>query len=259
MRKYNLLQPLFLSFYSKSLYQDVGKRWSSTTFLYLLLLLALVWIPAMFKLQQEFSRWIQQEAPALVSQIPTITITNGEVSTDVETPYFIREPEKDTVLAIIDLTGEYTSLDDSEARMLLTKDTFFMKKDERETRTYDLSGIEKFAVDENRVAGWLELLATWLPVLLYPFAVLFSFLFRLVQALLYAAIGLLFAKALKAPLGYAALLRLAIVAITPVILLSTAAELAGVTIPSRWLLAFVVAMIYLFFAVKATTEPESEF
>lgn len=259
MRKHNLLQPLFLSFYSKSLYQDVGRRWSSTTFLYLLLLLALVWIPSMFKLQQELGRWIQQEAPALVSQIPTITITNGEVSTDVETPYFIREPEKDTVLAIIDLTGEYTSLDDSDARVLLTKDTFFMKKDERETRTYDLSGIEKFAVDENRVAGWLELLATWLPVLLYPFAVLFSFLYRIVQALLYAAIGLLFAKALKASLGYAALLRLAVVSITPVILLSTAGELAGVTIPSWWLLAFIVAMAYLFFAIKANTEPESEF
>jgi hypothetical protein len=40
MRRYSIFHPLVLAFYSKPLYQDVGRRWKGTGLGYLLLLLA---------------------------------------------------------------------------------------------------------------------------------------------------------------------------------------------------------------------------
>src|SRR2546426_3324312 len=44
MRRYGILHPLLLSFFSRSLYRDVGRTWKGIGFLYLLLLLALSWV-----------------------------------------------------------------------------------------------------------------------------------------------------------------------------------------------------------------------
>lgn len=45
MKNYSVFHPLYLSFFSKSLYQDVAKNWKGTGLAYLLLLLALAWVP----------------------------------------------------------------------------------------------------------------------------------------------------------------------------------------------------------------------
>jgi hypothetical protein len=194
MNRYSIFHPLVFSFYSKPLYQDVARNWRGTGFLYLLLLLALCWLPQMIQLHQRLADLVDQEAPALVSQLPAITIVDGELSTDVDTPYFIHDPEKGTVLAIIDLTGEHTSLENSEAKLLLTRTKAIVRNRPRETRVYDLSGVGSFSLDRETVSGWLEVAKDWLAIVLYPVALLFSYLYRIVQVLLYAAIGVLVAS-----------------------------------------------------------------
>ncbi|MCI0404254.1 MAG: hypothetical protein L0212_12175, partial [Acidobacteria bacterium] len=71
MRKYSILQPLLLSFYSKDLYQDVGQHWRGTGFLYLFLLLALAWIPIALKVHTGFVQWLNENAPAFLLQVPS--------------------------------------------------------------------------------------------------------------------------------------------------------------------------------------------
>jgi hypothetical protein len=254
MKEYSILHPLLFSFFSKSLYRDVGRNWNGIGFLYLLLVLAMVWIPEMIQFHFSYATTIDKAAPAFVSQIPSITITKGEVSTDVPTPYFIKDPQNDNVLAIIDITGEFTSLEDSEAKALLTKNQLIVKKNERETRMYDLSAVESFAIDKHTVERWLAWSKSWLALLFYPFAVLFAYVYRIVQALFYGAIGLLFAKGLNTTLGYQTSVRLAVISVTPVILLDTARSLLERTIPFWWLICFLIALGYLFFAVKANSE-----
>lgn len=250
MKQYNYFQAFYLSFFSALLYRDVARHWKGTGFLYLLSLLALAWIPAMVDVQAGIARAIDTEADAFVSQIPAITITRGEVSTDVETPYFIRDPKTDKLWAIIDLTGEYTSLDDTEADVLLTRRQVLMKRMRgtiEETRAFDLATVESFSVTREDVQSWLEAAKTWLAVVFYPFAVLFSFI--------YALIGLLIARSLKVALDYETLLRLAVVAVTPVIILGTALSVASIRVPGLWVISFAVAMGYLTFAIKANAVP----
>lgn len=253
MKKFSVLHPLVLSFYSKELYQDVGRNWRGTGFAYLLLLLAICWVPEMYKMQAGMTKFARNEGAAVVKQIPAIAITDGEVSTDVQTPYFIKDPKTGAPLAIIDLTGQYTSLADTPAKMLLTKNQL-LTKNNHETKTYDLRNVKSFKLDQARVQGWLDLVRGWLAIILYPVVLVFSYAYRIVQVLFYALIGMLFASAVKAKLPYLTLLRLSAIAVTPAIIIDTVHSLAGVKTPLWWLICFVIAMAYLYFGVKANSE-----
>jgi len=78
--------------------------------------------------------------------------------------------------------------------------------------------------------------------------------FRIVQALIYAAVGLLFALWCKVTLSYATLLRLAVVAMTPCLLAKTIFGIADIHLPYATLIFLVITLAYLFFAVKANSE-----
>ena len=249
MRRYSIFHVPALSFFSKKLYIDVGLNWKGVNFLYLLLLLAVCWIPTVINLHRGISDFVNNEAPAIVNQVPEITITDGQVSVKETQPYYIKDPDSNEPLAIIDTTGQIKSLEDTDAFCLLTGNKLITKKSEFENTTYDLSNVKAFAVDSERITGWLQIGRKFLAVVIYPFALSGSYVYRIIQALIYAAIGLLFASFCKTTLSYAALIRLAVVAVTPCIIVSTILGLTGTSVPPY--LYLVLALAYLFFAVKS--------
>jgi hypothetical protein len=257
MKRYSTIHPLFMSFYSRSLYQDVGKNWKKISYLYLVLLLAVCQIPIMFMFHAELSEYFHREVPKIIKQVPVITISKGEVSVNVQMPYTIKDTEGNAPLIIIDTTGQVTSLENSEAIALLTKTRLIIRRSSKETRSMDLSGIDSLVIDQSRIYDWIELFLDNFPFLLYPFALLFSFLFRMLQAIIFAAIGMYFAKSLKIPLSYRALLSLAIVSMTPSIILNTLYDYAGTNVSLWWFLNFMIALGYLFFAIKANAGQET--
>ena len=249
MRRYSIFHVPALSFFSKKLYIDVGQNWKGANFLYLLLLLAICLIPTMINLHRGISNFVNNEAPAIVNQVPEITITDGQVSIKETQPYYIKDPDSDEPLAIIDTTGQIESLEDTDAFCLLTGNKVITKKSEFENRTYDLSNVKAFVVDSERITGWLQIGRKFLAVVIYPFVLLGYYMYRIVQALIYAAIGLLFASFCKTTLSYTALIRLAVVAVTPCIIVGTILGLTDTSIPP--FLYLVAALVYLFFAVKS--------
>jgi hypothetical protein len=58
----------------------------------------------------------------------------------------------------------------------------------------------------------------------------------------------------KTKLEYAPAVRLAVMAVTPVIVVTTLLDVFAKTPPYWWLLCFAIAMWYLFFGVKAAAE-----
>jgi hypothetical protein len=252
MRRYSNFHVPALSFFSKELYIDVGQNWKGVNFLYLLLLLAVCLIPRIINLHRGISNFVNNEAPAVVNQVPEITITDGQVSIKETQPYYIKDPDSDEPLAIIDTTGQIESLEDTDAFFLLTGNKVIIKESKFENRTYDLSNVKAFAVDSERITGWLHIGRKFLAVVIYPFALLGSYVYRIVQVLIYAAIGLLFASFCKTTLSYATLIRLAVVAVTPCIIVGTILGLAETSIP--YFLYIVAALVYLFFAVKSISD-----
>lgn len=256
MRRYSYFHALILSFFSKSLYRDVGRQWRGTGLAYLLVIIALLWIPTVIKGHLDLAAFVKNDAPGITQQIPAITITNGKASTDAPSPHLIKDPKSGDTIAIID-TRQAAEPENSESiPIVLTQTKLVMHKDATETRIYELSNVGRFFLDRARVEGWLATGKRWFFPVLYPLAVLFSFVFRAIQILIYALIGLLFSRMLNVNLDYKALMRLSAVAITPMLILNLVLEFVPIHIPGFVLLGIVIELAYLFFAVKVNAETE---
>jgi Protein of unknown function (DUF1189) len=251
----SMLRAFALSFHSKELYCDVAKKWKGTGLLYLVFLLAICWAVQIIKVQFGITHFAKQEGTNLVKQIPGITISDGEVSTGVQTPYFIKD-EKGDVVAIIDLTGQYTSLENTTAKMLLTRNHLLVASSGSETRDINLKNVRSFHMNQARAQGWLNLVQGWFAIVLYLFGLLFIFIYRAIQALIYALFGMVFARMMKVTLSYLTLLRLAIVAVTPAIILNLLHSVMGLHTPLWGPVCFLIAMGYLVFAIKSNSAPK---
>lgn len=263
MKRFSILHPLYMSFYSAELYQDVGRKWKGVGLGYLFLAMALLQLPMAAKIHVGFSKWVATGAGEVVDKIPRIDIRNGEVSTNVETPYYIPQPQDPAkrigktsdYLAVIDLTGKYKSLEDVNADILLTKRSLIVRNRPAEVRTYDLSGVQDFWVDSARIHGWLDASRYFVAPGFYVLVLVFSFFYRAVQVALYAAVGILFARSLNAALEYPALMRLAAVAVTPPMVLNEVVDLTQIHIPGWSLICLAMALGYLYFGIKASAAP----
>jgi len=254
VKRYSTVHPLFMSFYSRSLYQDVTMNWRKISLLYLLLLLAVCLIPLTFKTRATVSDYLLREAPKIVKQFPVVSISKGQVSTDVPMPYTIKDPENNAPLMIIDTTGQVTSLAGSDALVLLTKTKLFFKRGPKESRILELSDIDSLVIDQSRLYDWMDTFLEYFVFILFPVALLFTFLFRIFQAIIFSLIAISFSKYLKLHFTYFSLFSLSIVSMTPAIILDTLYNYFDMTIPFWWLIDFALAFGYLVFALKTNTE-----
>jgi hypothetical protein len=243
-----------MSFYSRSLYQDVAMHWKKISILYLLLLLAVCLIPLTYKTRASVSDYVLREAPKIIKQFPVVSISKGQVSVDVPMPYTIRDPESNAPLIIIDTTGQMTSLAGSEAIVLLTKTKLLFKREPKESRVLELSDIDSLVIDQSRLYDWMETFLEYFVFVLFPVALFFTFLFRMIQAVIYSIIATSFNKYFKLHFNYYPLLSLSIVSMTPAIILDTIYNYFELSIPFWWIIDLAVALGYLIFALKSNTE-----
>lgn len=254
MKHYTVFHALALSFFSKPFYRFVGKTWKGLGFAYLLLLLAVVWVPVMIATQARINAIIDYGAPPFINQIPPITLKDGTVSVDAPMPYTIIDPGSGVQILAIDTTGTIHSLEQTQAVALLTKTALLVRGQE----PFELTTLKPLNVmiTSEGTSRLLQTVRNWFAVVAYPFAVAGSYCYRVVQALIYGLIGLLFANILKARREYAMLVQLSLVAVTPAIVLNGIRSVLGIFIPFWGLIMFLLSMGYLFFAVKATAEDQ---
>ena len=258
MKKYSILHIPFRAFYSKALYRDIALNWKGVCFGYLILMLALCWIPTMFKFHSLVTFMIDNHARQFVDQIPEVRIIDGKASIDEPVPYYIIDPTSHQALIIFDTTGRYTALENAGALALMTEKEFIVNKSDHETTRFSFRDIDHFTLTRQMINDFLEMLRKYLALALYPFALLGSFIFRLVQSLIYAAIGLVFASFCKTKLSYDSLIRLSVVAITPGLIIATILFTADIHLPFAGLWFFLAAMGYLYFGVRAAREEKPQ-
>ena len=254
MKQYSIYHIPVMSFFSKDLYRDVALQWKGTGVAYLLLLLIICCVPSIVRMYTGFADFVDNEAPKVVSQIPTISIVDGKASIQEDQPYAIIDPDTEKVIIIIDTTGTITSLGETEALGLITETDATFKKNAIETRTFSFRDVQDFTLTQERITRWLNVARKLVVPVLFPFIVLWFFAFRIVQVLVYAAIGLLFSSWFKSNMLYLTLIRLAVVAVTPCIIIKTVLGVLQVDIPVAGLWYFLIAIGYLFFAVRAVAE-----
>lgn len=261
-RRYSMLGAMIRApFFNADVYRDVARNWSGIGFWYLFWLLLATWIAVMVKLHVVMAGFVQNDFPAWVKDVPPITISNGHATSPVEQPYVIQEPKSGKPFAVIDTTGTINSLDDTKAVILLTDHKLWVRQNQRgngnEVRQYDLTRVKYFYVDKARITGWMEVLGRFLAIGVLPVVLVFSLIWRTVQALIYGAINLGLSSGFRSNLNYADAVRLAVVSVTPVILLSTVLWIAKVTIPFWGVLGIGISLLYMVMAVRANGNPYS--
>jgi len=256
MNRHSYVEIPALCWHSSSLYRDAARNWTGTGFLYLFVLLAVSWALVMANLWFGFDTFCAVQLPDLLKQVPEVRVSKGRVFVDVDMPFFMRDENNET-LAVIDTTGTITTIDDprvGEAKVLLTATQVYLRKSKYETRTFDLSKVENFKLSRDQVTVWI----TWvglvgIPVMFF-FMLGFSFIYRMLQAVVYGAIGLGMCSVLNAELPFVAVMRLSVIAVTPSIILSTVVDLAGIAVPFAPLVWFVMTLAFLFRGVAAAKD-----
>jgi hypothetical protein len=249
-QRYSLLHPLFMAFFSKSLYQDVGRNWNGRGLLFLFSAVALCTIPFVLLVQSELSDLLNEQAPKIIRQMPAVKINKGRVTIDKPEPYYVKDDKTGDPLIIFDTTGGIRSLTASKAVMLVSQTAIAVRNSEGQTRTIDLSQVDNFSMDRRLLYEWTEELAKSLPFILYPFAVFFSFLIRLLEIAILAAIASFLTKSPNPLLSYRTYMRLTAISMAPSMIIGAVFNITGGILPLWWLTSLPLTAAYLLFAVR---------
>lgn len=248
-----------MSFYSKDLYRTVAKDWSTgLCLLYLLSLVALCWIPGIIRLDTDMKYYVDVSAPKYIAQMPEIAIAKGKASITEEQPFVIKDPDNGDPFMIIDTKGGTKSLEKSKAIVLLTETQLILKENDQERPVLTFSDLGEFTMTKAVMYDGLEVFRDWFAIIAYPIAVIFAFIFRVLQALIYSVVGHLFSRVIHAQLTYKLLLRVCTVAMTPLIIFNTLILFFRVDMPYPFFVNSAIATAYLIFAIRASYSPEPQ-
>lgn len=249
MRQYSVFHGLFLSFGSRSFYRDVASNWRGAAFVLLLLLALLIALRMALFINNGLSEFDNAHAPGYIRQLPTITVNDGKASTPEAIPYLITEPSSGRPVVMIDTTRDQPNLESSRALIFISRTQVAYRKDAGETRIYELSQFGDMVVTQEVAHEVVDFMASWLGWILAPFIFIGVYIFKLIVALIFGVIGLLVGAMMKIQLPYDAMVALAIATASPVVVVEFLAGLlsSGFNIP--WLLAALINLALLGFAV----------
>ncbi|HAF87109.1 MAG: hypothetical protein CMF38_06370 [Legionellaceae bacterium] len=115
---YSYLQALYLALFHRPLYVDVVKRWRKLALGYLLVLLAVVCLPASVLTLIKLNAFYQQKIIQPFERIPTLLIQAGHVKLDKPMPYLIKN-DLNQVVGIVDTTNKITTINNKYPHLVV--------------------------------------------------------------------------------------------------------------------------------------------
>jgi hypothetical protein len=248
-------QTAYLSIFSRAVYQDVGRRWQGSGLGYLFLLLCVTTIPLTFQVARLIDEVKETYIRHVVEKLPALRIEHGILKADVVQPFVITLPGQETPFLVIDTRQSPASEAEFEAPVVLQADRMIVDN-QGEVRSYPFETIEAFELDKGQLYAWVDkVIAIVKPVAYLPLLA-GEFIYRALQAVIYAVGGMVFAAWLKVRLPYGVLLRLSCVALTPGILLGTLLAWLGISFGLLGMLLFLITQGYLFFAIQSLAQDQ---
>src|SRR5262245_39492388 len=251
---------LWMSFYSADVYRAAARHWRGIGFWYLVLLLAWSWLPSLARGSLAVNRELSGDrVTQLMKQLPTVIIENGVMRADPPGRHEIRFPETATeaLLLIIDGTiDEVPSEAESDTIVLTRRELGSVRPSRSQRRAYAPGPAADMHVTPEDASGFLQGMGVLLPPIGYAGAFLTSLSVRLVQLLVYGAVGYMFVRMRNLDLTFGTLLRLSAVAMTPWVVIRTLVWF-GPWEPDwylRWPIAIAITLAYLAFGIRAAGE-----
>jgi hypothetical protein len=263
---YGYGKALYLSFYSKRLYIDVGKRWRGYGIGYLVLLIALWSIPFSIKMALDLNTLFNEQLTEPLLAIPTIYIQNGEATFDKPMPYLIKNRKNEVVL-IVDTTGQVNEFSEKYPKL-----TILINKDRVSFRMPGLQAlggaaainnpnkplVQSFGKGENLVFDGKKIVEQgafiqWKyagQLMVYPVITVVFFSMFLMIFLILGFLGQLFTRiffSFRITVQQSS--RLLMVATTPMMLVLLGILISNVMFPGYGFLLMVVLSVYFSLAV----------
>ncbi|WP_081741373.1 DUF1189 domain-containing protein [Tolumonas lignilytica] len=251
MRNFPWWRALWLSFFSRTLYQSVARQWQGVGSLYLFIVSALVMMPLAIQIHEGYVSFVKQELPAYLDELPEITIENGQASTPEDRPYVINEKGTTDPFIVVDTSGQYNTLDQTSAAVLITADRIFVRKDDVSSQSYPFADFVDMKIDRSLVEAFLKVLGRFILPFTYFILVAMAWFWRFSQAMTYAFLASWLAKRQGLALRYHSFVRISAVALTPAIIIDTFIGLFGLPLPFAGVLFLILEIMYIRFAVQS--------
>jgi hypothetical protein len=250
------------SIYSPEFYRELFKKPLRASFKYFLILALFASfaqaIPAAYRFVPKIQNVVSVAGEKMLAQYPdelVITVAGGQVSTNVEEPYFIPAPDDMSAtyknLVVIDTKQPFSDekFKQYETFALVTKDSIAFSGREREVRIERLDQVPDMTIAKGdvaslagRVAPLARVLGPLLTVLMFLGLLMASILvlfYLVIAALLVWAVAKI--KGVKA--GYKDAYKIALHAVTLPFLASTFASMLGITINIPFLTTILIAVV----------------
>lgn len=230
----NFFRTIQNSIYSPQFYKTIPQKtlWQAVKyFILLILLLTTISILALFQnLVIETPKIIQDYIQKTINCFPDdleIKISGGEVSTNVEEPYFITDCDPlsgvgGMKIAVVDTKTPFAQAKFEEYNTLVwvTKDAVSIKDKDYQTRIYSLKGAQDFTLTKQSINSFYNKFSPYLkwvgPVILALtfFGIFIVYLLRLSQLLITSSLIWLLGKIFKHELNYSTSYKVSLFAST---------------------------------------------
>lgn len=265
---YSYWRALYLSFYSKQVYIDVGKRWKGVGLLYLLLLVSIVCIPFAARVIYDYNRYFEVHVLAPMKALPTLYLQNGVLVFDKVMPYFVKN-KQEKIVAIIDTTGKLTGIprEYPDVSIVLTRDKLYYRAPAfelffttQEAAFQEKAYVQSYPKDLNQVFVGKEWVAsqhfTWVKCaiggLIYLFIVGGLYGLYALFALVLGSLGQIFSSVFfNFKLTYRQSCRLITIAMTPQLLVFMIGLTSTLVVPGRGFFYIAMLGIYYYYAVMS--------
>lgn len=250
MKRFTIFHPLLLAFYSKPLYRDVKQNWQGLALLYLLLLSFISSLATLYHLYLG-NQYFMRVATPYIHQLPVVSLQQGIASIDKPSPFFITNPDTQQLVAIIDTSGNFKSLKDSPAHILLTKEQLLIKWDKEITEPYGISPKLSGTYTQEVVTHLMAKAGNIVVVTGYILAALLYFVWNFLAILIFAGLAKLLTHT---QFSYKSLCRIAAIALTPAILISLILNILWIRSAYILIVYLALTIIYLIYGIDANKE-----
>ena len=215
-KRYRIWHLPVLSFYSKPLYRDVAARWKGTNLGYFCLLLAICLLPAVWNASRHTIQTIDRHRDHYLMQIPSMQLADGILSVNAPQPYSIIEGNR--TLLLIDTSGKIQTLDDAGALSLLTQTELHIFQQRDSPLVYKLKEFNNFTLNQEIAAEMIARVKRLVVPTYFAAFYLGGLVLFIIVALLLGGMACLIATLQKKSLSYKAGVRIAVVALSPALM-----------------------------------------
>ncbi len=244
-----LFSSLYRSLYDFKAYAGFKKGSMGRAFLYLFVVSMISGIIGSVKIYMGMDQAFKDMHQTFTKDFPNFTFTKDGLEVEGKMPIISAEGNK--FITIVDTEGKVSPsvLDQYEEGIYVGKTKIIFKRNQVETREYDLSSFKEIApltksdVEKFFAYSWV------MSLIVIIFFLVFYFIAKIVNALVVGLIGLIYSAVTRSGESFGDLFKLSIYALTLPIIIETVLTLTGIKIPFFSVIYFGLATGYLIYAL----------